>query len=147
MKFLIDEVFSPAVTRHLVDLGHDALHVRDVGLSGRTDDEVLDRATAEDRVVVTENSVDFVALLHAATSAGTVTAPVVLALKRTLPTGTCAMAHELAKRLARWADSRPDPNRSRTGGHFDAHCPVQHGDMVRSVAVPPADRGLPRRLA
>ena len=111
MKFLIDEMVSPTVARHLTDLGHDAQHVRDLGLAGRPDGEVLDRATAEDRVVVTENAVDFVALLDAATSAGLVTVPVVLALKRTLPAGAGAMAHELAKRLARWADQHPDPYR------------------------------------
>jgi len=70
VRFLIDEMFGPAVARHLTDLGHDARHVRDLGLSGRTDGEVFDRATAEDRVVVTENAADFVALLDAATSAG-----------------------------------------------------------------------------
>lgn len=112
MRFLIDEMFSPAVARHLTHLGHDARHVRDLGLAGRTDDEVLDRATAEDRVVVTENAVDFVALLDAAASAGAVTAPVVLALKRTLPADAGAMANELAKRLARWADNHPDPYRN-----------------------------------
>jgi predicted nuclease of predicted toxin-antitoxin system len=111
VRFLIDEMFSPAVARHLTDLRHDARHVRDLGLTGRADDEVLDRATAEDRVVVTENAVDFVALLDAAASAGLVTAPVVLALKRTLPAGAGALAHELAKRLARWADNHPDPYR------------------------------------
>jgi len=111
VRFLIDEMFSPAVARHLTDLGHDARHVRHVGLAGCPDDEVFDRATAEDRVVVTENAVDFVALLDAATSAGLVTAPVVLALKRTLPAGAGSMAHELAKRLARWADTHPDPYR------------------------------------
>jgi Domain of unknown function (DUF5615) len=111
VRFLIDEMFSPAVARTLTELGHDALHVRDLGLGGRTDDEVLDRATAEDRVVVTENAVDFVALLDTAAGAGLVTAPVVLALKRTLPTGAGAMAHELAKRLARWAENHPDPYR------------------------------------
>lgn len=111
MRFLIDEMFSPAVARHLTDLGHDARHVRDVGLAGRTDDEVFDRATAENRVVVTENAVDFVALLDAAVGAGALTPPVVLALKRTLPADAGAMANELAKRLARWADNHPDPYR------------------------------------
>lgn len=111
MRFLIDEMFSPAVARHLTDLGHDARHVRDVGLAGRTDDEVFDRATAENRVVVTENAVDFVALLDAAVGAGALTPPVVLALKRTLPADAGAMANELAKRLARWADHHPDPYR------------------------------------
>jgi predicted nuclease of predicted toxin-antitoxin system len=111
VRFLIDEMFSPAVARHLTDLGHDAQHVRDLGLAGRTDDEVFDRATVEDRVVVTENAVDFVALLDTAGSAGAVTPPVVLALKRTLPADAGAMANELARRLARWADNHPDPYR------------------------------------
>ena len=84
---------------------------RHVGLAGRTDDEVLDRAITEDRVVVTENAVDSVALLDPATSAEQVTAPVVLALKRTLPADAGAMANELAKRLASWADNHPDPYR------------------------------------
>ena len=121
MRFLIDEMFSRSVARHLTDLGHDARHltdlghdarhVRDLGLAGTTDDEVFERATGEDRVVVTENAVDFLALLNGATSASLVTDPVVLALKRTLPADAGAMAHELAKRLARWADNHPDPYR------------------------------------
>lgn len=111
MKFLIDEMFSPAVARHLTDRGHDAQHVSDLGLAGRTDDEVFTRATVEDRVVVTENAVDFVTLLDAAGSAGAATPAVVLALKRTLPADADAMANELAGRLARWADDHPDPYR------------------------------------
>ena len=68
-------------------------------------------ATAQDRVVVTENAVDFLALLDAAASAGVLTPPVVLALKRTLPPDAGAMANELANRLARWAQNHPDPYR------------------------------------
>ena len=93
MRFLIDEMFSAAVAGHLRDLGHDALHVGDLGLAGRTDDEVLAVATAQDRVVVTGNAVDFVALLEAAASAGVLTPPVVLALKRTLPPDAGAMTN------------------------------------------------------
>lgn len=111
MRFLIDEMFGPAVARHLTDLGHDARHVRDVGLAGGTDEEVFDHVTADDRIVVTENAADFVALLDAAAGAGAVTPAVVLALKRTLPADAGAMANELAKRLARWADTHPDPYR------------------------------------
>lgn len=111
MKFLIDEMFSPAVAKHLTDLGHDAVHVRDLGLAGRADEEVLQRATTENRVVVTENAVDFVLLVGAATGAGVITSPVVLALKRTLPAPAGAMANDLAQRLARWADEHPEPYR------------------------------------
>lgn len=56
-------------------------------------------------------AVDFVALLEGARSEGEVTPPVVLALKRTLPTAARAMAHELASRPSRWADEHPDPHR------------------------------------
>ncbi len=49
MRFLIDERFSPAVARHLTDQGYDARHVRDLGLAGRTDDEVFGRDAAAGR--------------------------------------------------------------------------------------------------
>ena len=109
MRFLTDEMFSPAVARHLTVLGHDTQHVRDLGLAGCTDDEVLHRAAVEGRVVVTENAVDFVPLLDASARAGDVTPAVVLALKRSLPADAGAMANELANRLTRWADQHPDP--------------------------------------
>ena len=111
MRFLIDEMFAPAVARSLSDLGHDAQHVRDVGLAGRSDDEVFDHATIEDHVIVTENAVDFVSLLDRAASMGNEAPPVMLALKRTLPTAAGAMEHQLVSRLARWADVHPDPYR------------------------------------
>jgi hypothetical protein len=104
-------MFSAAVAGHLRDLGHDARHVRDLGLAGRTDDEVLAVATAQDGVVVTENAVDFLALLDATASGAVLIPPVVLALKRTLPPDAGAMANELANRLARWAHHHPDPYR------------------------------------
>jgi predicted nuclease of predicted toxin-antitoxin system len=111
VRFLVDEMFSPAVGRRLTGLGHDAVHVREVGLGGRPDDDVLGWATAEERVVITENAVDFVPLLDAAAATGVVTTPVVLALKRTLPKDPGAMANALAERLAAWADTHPDPYR------------------------------------
>lgn len=104
-------MFSARVAQRLTDLRHDAQHVREVGLAGATDEEVLRHAAADNRVVVTENAVDFVSLLDAAVAVGETTAPVVLAVKRTLPPTAGAMANELAKRLARWADDHPDPYR------------------------------------
>lgn len=109
MKFLVDEMFSPQVAQRLADLGHDALHVRDIGLAGATDDEVLRFASREGRVVVTENAVDFVTMLDAAVGAGEVPPPVVLALKRTLPASAGGTAHALPERLTRWAEDHPDP--------------------------------------
>ena len=48
------------LARHLNETGeHDALHPRDYGRSGERDDEVLARCLVEDRIIVTENAVDF----------------------------------------------------------------------------------------
>lgn len=76
--------------------------------AGATDAEVLAHAALEGRVVVTENAVDFVPLLDAGVAAEDVVPSVVIALKA-MPTTAGAMAHELARRLARWAEDHPDP--------------------------------------
>jgi predicted nuclease of predicted toxin-antitoxin system len=60
MKFLIDEDLSPRVARYLCEhFCLDAIAVRDRGLLGATDPEVLDYALAEDRILVTANIRDF----------------------------------------------------------------------------------------
>jgi predicted nuclease of predicted toxin-antitoxin system len=53
VKLLLDENISPAVVRALAADGVDAWHVRDRGLEGAADHELLDRAYAEDRILVT----------------------------------------------------------------------------------------------
>lgn len=62
MKFLVDEAVSWQVARDLCAQGHDAVHVGDLGLSAAKDAVVLDRALAEDRVVITQDT-DFGTLL------------------------------------------------------------------------------------
>lgn len=66
MKLLLDENVSPWVAAELsrVD-GLDICHVRDRGLLAATDAEVLERAYAEDRVLVTANVADFLKLARA----------------------------------------------------------------------------------
>ena len=60
MKSLIDEDLSPRVARYLYEyFCFDAIAVRDRGLLGSTDPEVLDYAFAEDRILVTANIRDF----------------------------------------------------------------------------------------
>jgi predicted nuclease of predicted toxin-antitoxin system len=65
VKLLLDESLSPAVAVALVADGIDACHVRDRGILGATDPQVLERAFLEDRVLVTLNVNDFVKLAHA----------------------------------------------------------------------------------
>lgn len=60
MRLFIDECLSPQLVRHLNMTGeHDATHPRDMGRLGEPDHVVLERCLSEDRVIVTENAVDF----------------------------------------------------------------------------------------
>ncbi len=111
MRFLIDEMFGPEVASCLGALGHDAVHVRELGMGGAPDDDVLARAVAEGRIVVTENAADFLILLEQRTAAGLPVTPVVVAPKRHLPRSAGALAPALAERLARWAEDHPAPYR------------------------------------
>lgn len=64
MKLLIDENLSARLAVELQGEGVDAVHVRERGLLGATDPQVLERAYAEDRILVTGNVDDFVTLAH-----------------------------------------------------------------------------------
>jgi predicted nuclease of predicted toxin-antitoxin system len=62
MRFLIDECLSPDVGEVLREHGHDVIHVRDLGMQRATDQEVLDRASDERRILVSADT-DFGAIL------------------------------------------------------------------------------------
>ena len=56
MKFLIDECLRPLVAAGLRDVGHDAIHVGDVGLLGATDEKIMALAVEQARIVVSADS-------------------------------------------------------------------------------------------
>lgn len=62
MKLLIDEALQQRVADLLGDAGHDTVHAVAVGLQGTSDRSVLDRASNDERVVVTTDT-DFGTLL------------------------------------------------------------------------------------
>jgi predicted nuclease of predicted toxin-antitoxin system len=64
VRFLVDANVSPRVAVLLAGAGHDAVAVRDVGLASAPDDKILDRALADDRVIVSHDT-DFGTLLAA----------------------------------------------------------------------------------
>ena len=67
MKFLIDNALSPALAPLLQQAGHDAIHVRSIGLQHAEDDAIFDRAAVEGRILVTADA-DFGTLLAARSS-------------------------------------------------------------------------------
>jgi hypothetical protein len=108
VRWLIDEMLPAGVVQKLRDRGHDAKAAVEE-LRGLTDMQLFEVAVEERRVLVTENVVDFVALLEQRLASGGAGAPVVFVLKRALPRDAGRLAESLAARLHGWAGSHPDP--------------------------------------
>ena len=53
MKFLVDMPLSPGLATWLIGQGHDAIHASQLGLERAADDEIIERARAESRIVIT----------------------------------------------------------------------------------------------
>lgn len=62
MKFLIDQNRSPRLAELLRGDGHDAVHTLELGLERAADDELIELAALQDRVIVSGDT-DFGALL------------------------------------------------------------------------------------
>ncbi len=53
MNFLVDQPVSPLLAAWLRENGHDAVHVRERGLSAAADSSLVELAIAEQRVLIT----------------------------------------------------------------------------------------------
>ena len=56
MRFLIDNNLSPLLAESLKAAGHDAVHLRDLAMQAASDPVVLERAQAEERVLVSADT-------------------------------------------------------------------------------------------
>lgn len=62
MKFVIDNALSPSMADGLTKAGYDAIHVRDIGMSKASDNDILSFAFRENRIIVSADT-DFGTLL------------------------------------------------------------------------------------
>ena len=91
-------MLPPSMVELLEDLGHDGTTPSMLGAHNLPDDVLVQLASAEDRVIVTENASDFTAVTDCA---------VLLVLKSWWPAGS--LAPKLAEALDRWAEANPAP--------------------------------------
>jgi len=98
VRFLIDAMLPPATAVWLNARGHDAVTPIDLGGQDLPDALLIEMATAQQRIIVTENSSDF---------AHVEVCSVLLVRKSWWRAAT--MAGDIARALNRWAEAYPEP--------------------------------------
>ena len=102
LRFLLDEDLNPRAAKIARGIGLDATSVHDIGRLGLPDEEQLRLAAAEDRIFVTRNRNDFLALTTEFYRRGNPHAGVLIA--------TAGLPNDRPERLAhalkRWKEER-----------------------------------------
>jgi hypothetical protein len=109
VKLLLDVHHSPDAAAQLRNGGHDVLaSAVDPELATLDDEELLRRATLDDRAIVTENAKDFGTIIRDWSSTGEHHAGVVFTSPRRFHRGSSAYPQNLVLALARLLDSAPE---------------------------------------
>lgn len=108
MKLLLDEQLPPVVASDLRAAGHEALAVKErADLSGMSDSDLLEFATADGWVIVTADHGDFLALTAVAHQEGRPTARLVLIRSRELDRNRSAFTRRLLHALIAFLGDPP----------------------------------------
>lgn len=99
MRLLLDNNLSPSLVAGLGSAGHDAVHVRDLGLAAADDPTVLAAARERFSVLVSADT-DFGTLLSASRAAG----PSVILLRREMARRPAQQLEVLVDNLPQLAD-------------------------------------------
>ena len=99
MRFVADESCPGPVVRELIEVGHDVVVIAQVS-QGATDEEVLDRALKDNRVLITEDR-DFGELVYAQrrSSAGVILLRFHNSVRRTKAATVVQAVSEMGPRL------------------------------------------------
>lgn len=107
VKLLLDEMHAPAVAVRLRDSGYDAVAVKErPELIGLADQDLLTAATAQGRVLVTENIKDFSALARRSTAADERHAGIVFTHPRRFRRAARNHVRILSDALAQFVDAK-----------------------------------------
>jgi len=98
VKFLIDAMLPAQIADQLNLLGHDAVSPVSLGSSTLPDTVLIEVATSDIRVIVTENIKDF---------ADVTRCPVLLVRKHWWP--SAALAQRVAAAVDSWSKANPEP--------------------------------------
>jgi hypothetical protein len=109
VKLLLDVHHSPDAAAQLRNCGHDVLaSAVDPELATLDDEELLRKATLDDRAIVTENAKDFGRIIRDWSSTGEHHAGVVFTSPRRFHRGSSAYPQNLVVALTRLLDSAPE---------------------------------------
>ena len=109
MRLLLDAMYAPAIAEQLRQRGHDvvAARARD-DLADLSDPDLLAAVLAEQRVIVTENVIDFMVLDAEFRRAGRDHAGIIMATARRYPRRRGAGIGQLVMALDAWLRERAD---------------------------------------
>ncbi len=112
MKLLLDEHFTHLIAEALRKDGHDVQAVNEIDLTGTSDDRLLVIARDQGRVLVTNNTQDFVPLERQWATAGETHQGIVYTDDASVPRGTNQMG-EIIRRLIRELERYPEEDALR----------------------------------